>query len=78
MGMRGDQRGFAEMAGNEVLVTALLPEEANGFRYVRNHHFIEFEDKDGHTLKVIPEGCMLYSCPNPTTASSTAPSVSPR
>jgi len=52
------------MKGNEISVTAVLPEGVNSFEYVRNHHFVRFGTKDGQSLKLIPKGQMLYCCPD--------------
>lgn len=35
-----------------VRLTASLPGWVRGFRYVRNHHFIELEDKHGNKVKL--------------------------
>jgi len=50
------------MKDNEISVTAVLPETINSFEYVRNHHFVRFGSKDGKTLKLIPQGQMMYRC----------------
>lgn len=40
-----------------------LPDEIHSFTYVKNSHWIELEDDNGHKSKLLDNALMRYSCP---------------
>jgi hypothetical protein len=43
-------------------VVTSLPDFVHGFRYVKNHHFIELTDNDGNKVTLNAGGIMLGDC----------------
>lgn len=43
-------------------VTTALPEEVHGFRYVKNHHYIELEDKAGNRVRLNASAILIGVC----------------
>lgn len=43
-------------------ISADLPSFAHSFRYVKNHHWIEIEDKDGNKTKLNATGILVGAC----------------
>lgn len=45
-----------------VKLTAVLPPNVKGLRYVKNHHFIELEDSKGNKIKLNASGILVGLC----------------
>lgn len=43
-------------------VRAVLPREIRSFLYVRNHHYIELTDAEGHTIKLVAKSMIRGDC----------------
>ena len=52
--------GFAGKSG--VRITYKLPDGIKGFRYVKNHHYVELEDDHGQSVHLPAEGIMRHAC----------------
>jgi hypothetical protein len=43
-------------------VSAFLPSQIRGFRYVTNHHYVELEDKEGNVVKLPAKTLLKVAC----------------
>lgn len=58
----------AVMQTRQVKVTYEGP--ARSFKYVKNHHYIELEDADGHRIRLVARTLMKVECVNPECTST--------
>ena len=45
-----------------VVITTDIPGEVKSFHYVRNHHYLKLQDREGNEALLLEYGVIMYSC----------------